>query len=417
MPTSPAVNVFDPAIFAAGVPHDAFRRLRDEAPVAWQEEHPVGPWPAGPGYWAVTRYAEVRHVLATPGDFSSWAGATQIRDPEVEDLPFIRGMILNMDAPEHLRLRRLVTGAFSRRRLEQFRQAVTARARQALDVVAAEGRCDLPRDVTDDLPVANLAELLGMPASDRQLMLRWTNRVIGYQDPEHGDVARDARGRPVNPRSPAALADMFAYADELAAHKRRHPADDVMSALVHAEADGEKLTGDELRMFFFLLVIAGTDTTRSALPGGVLALAGHPDAYRRLRADPRLLGAAVEEILRWHPPVLSFRRTATRDLELAGTPIRAGEKVVVYHVSAHFDEREFPEPFRFDVAREPNRHLAFGHGPHKCLGAHFARLQMEIFFTEFLARLPQVELDGPVQRLTSNFINGINHLPLRWATP
>jgi cytochrome P450 len=414
MPTSPAVNVFDPAIFAKAIPHEAFRRLRDEAPIAWQEEHPVGPWPAGPGYWAVTRYADVRHVLASPGDFSSHAGATQIRDPDADDLPHVRRMILNMDPPEHLRLRRLVTGAFSRRRLEQLTQAMTARARRALDAVAPECRCDLPADVTDDLPVANLAELLGMPASDRHLMLRWTNRVIGYQDPEHGDVARDARGRPVNPRSPAALADMFAYADELAAQKRRHPADDVMSALVHAEVDGERLTGGELEMFFFLLVIAGTDTTRSALPGGVLALAEHPDAYRRLRADPGLLGPAIEEILRWHPPVLSFRRTATRDLELAGTPIRAGDKVVVYHVSAHYDEREFAEPYRFDITREPNRHLAFGHGPHKCLGAHFARLQMEIFFTEFLRRLPQVELDGPVQRLTSNFINGINHLPLRW---
>jgi cytochrome P450 len=416
MPTTPAVNVFAPAIYAQGIPHAAFRRRRDEAPVAWQDEHPVGDWPAGPGYWAVTRYADVRHVLATPGDFSSHAGATQIRDPAAEDLPHVRRMILNMDPPEHLRLRRLVTGAFSRRRLEQFRPAMTERARRALEAVAPAGRCDLPVDVTDDLPVANLAELLGMPASDRPLMLRWTNRVIGYQDPEHGDVARDVRGRPVNPRSPAALADMFAYADELAAHKRRLPADDVMSALVHAEVDGESLTGEELEMFFFLLVIAGTDTTRSALPGGVLALAEHPEAYRRLRADPRLLGTAIEEILRWHPPVLSFRRTATRDLELAGTPIRAGDKVVVYHVSAHFDEREFSEPFRFDAERQPNRHLAFGHGPHKCLGAHFARLQMEIFFTELLRRLPPVELDGPVTRLTSNFINGINHLPLRWAT-
>ena len=415
MATSLPVNVFDPAIFAGGIPHEAFQRLRDEAAVAWQDEHPVGDWPAGPGYWAVTRYVDVRHVLASPGDFSSSAGATQIRDPEAADLPFIRRMILNMDAPEHLRLRRLVTGAFSRRRLEQFKPAMAARARGALEAVAPEGRCDLTVDVTDDLPVANLAELLGMPASDRQLMLRWTNRVIGYQDPEHGEGARDERGRPVNPRSPAALADMFAYADDLAAHKRRHPADDVMSALVHAEIDGENLTGDELKMFFFLLVIAGTDTTRSALPGGVLALAEHPDAYRRLRDDRALLGPAIEEMLRWHPPVLSFRRTATRDVELAGTPIRAGDKVVVYHVSAHYDEREFPDPFRFDVAREPNRHLAFGHGPHKCLGAHFARLQMEVFFAEFLERLPLVAVDGPVRRLTSNFINGINHLPLRWS--
>jgi cytochrome P450 len=211
------------------------------------------------------------------------------------------------------------------------------------------------------------------------------------------------------------LKDMFEYADALADHKRRAPADDVMTALVEARLDGERLTRQELQMFFFLLVIAGSDTTRSAIPGGVLALATHPDEYDRLRADPALLPSAIEEILRWHPPVLSFRRTATRDLELGGRQIAAGDKVVVYHVSAHYDEREFPDPLRFDVTREPNRHLAFGHGPHKCLGAHFARLQLDAFFAELLRRLPRVELDGPVVRLTSNFINGINHLPLRWS--
>jgi cytochrome P450 len=410
-----AVDVFDPAIFARGIPHAAFRVLRDEDPVSWQHEHAVGEWPAGPGFWAVTRYEDVRTVLGAPADFSSWAGATQIRDPDPEDLPHVRRMILNMDAPEHLRLRRLVTAAFANRRLERFAASVGARARALLERVADDGACDLPIDITDDFPLANLAELLGMPADDRRLLLTWTNRVIGYQDPEHGEALRDDRGRPVNPRSPAALADLFAYADDLAERKRRAPADDVMSALVQAEVDGERLAPEEIQMFFFLLVIAGTDTTRSALPGGVLALAEHPDAYRRLRADPGLLATAIEEMLRWHPPVLSFRRTATRDLELRGRSIAAGDKVVVYHVSAHYDEREFADPFRFDVARTPNRHLAFGHGPHKCLGAHFARLQMHAFFTEFLQRLPEMRLDGPATRLTSNFINGINHLPLRWA--
>jgi cytochrome P450 len=410
-----AVDVFDPRVFAGGIPHEAFRRLRDEEPVAWQPEHAVGEWPAGPGYWAVTRYADVRHVLATPADFSSWLGATQIRDVEGDDLEFIRRMILNQDPPEHLRLRRLVTAAFANRRLERFRAAVTARAAEALDAVAPAGRCDLPVDVSDDFPLINLAELLGMPAADRHLIMRWVDRVIGYQDPEHGQVVRDEHGRPVNPRSPAMLKDMFEYADALADHKRRAPADDVMTALVEARLDGERLTRQELQMFFFLLVIAGSDTTRSAIPGGVLALATHPDEYDRLRADPALLPSAIEEILRWHPPVLSFRRTATRDLELGGRQIAAGDKVVVYHVSAHYDEREFPDPLRFDVTREPNRHLAFGHGPHKCLGAHFARLQLDAFFAELLRRLPRVELDGPVVRLTSNFINGINHLPLRWS--
>jgi cytochrome P450 len=410
-----AVDVFDPRVFAGGIPHEAFRRLRDEEPVAWQPEHAVGEWPAGPGFWAVTRYADVRHVLATPADFSSWLGATQIRDAEGDDLRFIRRMILNLDPPEHLRLRRLVTAAFANRRLERFREAVRARAARALDAVAAAGACDLPVEVSDDFPLINLAELLGMPAADRHLILRWVDRVIGYQDPEHGEVVRDERGRPVNPRSPAMLADMFAYADALADHKRAEPADDVMTALVQAQLNGERLTREELRMFFFLLVIAGSDTTRSAIPGGVLALATHPDEYDRLRAHPSLLPSAIEEILRWHPPVLSFRRTATRDVEVGGRRIATGDKVVVYHVSAHYDEREFADPFRFDVTRAPNRHLAFGHGPHKCLGAHFARLQLDAFFGELLRRLPRVELDGPVVRLTSNFINGINHLPIRWS--
>ncbi|HEV7468725.1 MAG TPA: cytochrome P450 [Pseudonocardia sp.] len=415
MSTSPVTeNVFDPRIFARGVPHEALRRLRDHDPVSWQEEHEVGIWPAGPGYWAVTRYDDVRHVLRSPADFSSSLGATQIRDPAPADLPFIRRMILNMDPPEQVRLRTLVTGAFTRRRLERFAGTVRDRAAALLDAVVADGRCDLPRDVTDDLPLQNLADLLGVPAADRALLLEWTNRVIGYQDPEHGTVLTDADGNPVNPRSPAALQDMFDYAEQLAEAKRRDPADDVLTALVEAEVDGEKLTDAELKMFFFLLVVAGNDTVRSALPGGVLALVEHPVEYARLRADPALLPGAIEEMLRWHPPVLTFRRTATRDVELGGRRIAAGDKVVVYHVSAHFDERRFADPLRFDLSRSPNDHVAFGQGPHLCLGAMFARMQLRAFFTEFLARLPQVELDGEPRRLTSNFINGITRLPLRW---
>ncbi|GHF48229.1 cytochrome P450 [Amycolatopsis bartoniae] len=404
-------DVFDPRVFARGLPHEEFRRLRDTEPVSWQEEHEVLGWPAGPGYWAVTRYADVKHVLRTPEVYSSWLGATQIRDPEPDDLAFIRRMILNMDPPEHNRLRRIVAAVFTRRRLERFTDLIAERARNLLGAV--DGRCDLPADVTDDFPLLNLADLLGVPPGDRGLLLKWTNRVIGYQDPEHAEIVRDEQGKPVNPRSPAMLADMFAYAQQLAAEKRARPADDLMTALVHAEVDGRALDDAELQMFFFLVVIAGNDTVRSALPGGVLALVEHPGEYRRLRADPALLPGAVEEMLRWHPPVLTFRRTAARDTELGGQRIRAGDKVVVYFASAHFDERAFPDPYRFDVTREPNEHLAFGQGPHLCLGAHFGRLQLRIFFREFL-RLPEVSLDGEVRHLTSNFINGITHLPLRW---
>jgi cytochrome P450 len=413
--STPAPDVFDPRVFARAVPHKEFRTLRDTDPVSWQPEPEVLGWPAGPGYWAVARHADVRHVLRTPELFSSWLGATQIRDPDAGDLDFIRRMILNMDPPEHNRLRRIVTAVFTRRRLERFAGQITGRARALLGNVAPRGSCDLPAEVTDDFPLANLADLLGVPAADRALLLRWTNRVIGYQDPEHAEVVRDARGRPVNPRSPAMLADMFGYARDLAARKRQKPADDLMTALVSASVDGRSLDDAELEMFFFLLVIAGNDTVRSALPGGVLALVQHPDARRRLAAHPELMPTAIEEVLRWHPPVLSFRRTATADTELAGTRIRQGDKVVVYHVSANYDERVFADPYTFDITREPNDHLAFGQGPHLCLGAHFARLQLRIFFTELLGMLPDIQLDGEPVRLTSNFINGITHLPLRWG--
>ena len=410
------VDVFDPRVFARGVPHEALRHLRDTAPVSWQDEHEVGDWPAGPGFWAVTRHADVTHVLRTPQDFSSHLGATQIRDPDPDDLPFIRRMVLNMDPPEQVRVRTLVTGAFTRRRLERFTGDVARRARDALGRAAAAGRCDLPADVTDDLPLQNLCDLLGVPLADRALLRAWTDRVIGYQDPEHARVVTGPDGRPVNPRSPAQLADMFGYADELAEHKRRHPADDVLTALVHAEVDGQRLTGPELQMFFFLLVVAGNDTVRSALPGAVLTLLRHPAEHARLRADPGLLPTAVEELLRLHPPVLTFRRTATRDLELGGARITAGDKVVVYHCSANADERAFADPQRCDLARSPNGHVSFGQGPHLCLGAAFARLQMRAFLTAFLV-LPEPAPDGEPHRLTSNFINGITHLPLRWGKP
>jgi cytochrome P450 len=412
-----APDVFDPRVFARGIPHAGFRQLRDEDPVCWQQETEVLGWPAGPGFWAVTRYADVRHVLRSPGLFSSWLGATQIRDPDPGDLDFIRRMILNMDPPEHNRLRKIVTAAFTRRRLERLTSEVSARARALLAEAGARGRCDLPSEVTDEFPLANLSDLLGIPEADRPLLLRWTNRVIGYQDPEHAEVVRDAGGRPVNPRSPAALADMFGYARELAAHKRTHPKGDLMTELAIASVEGRSLDDAELAMFFFLLVIAGNDTVRSALPGGVLAFAQHPGAYQRLRAEPGLMTTAIEEVLRWHPPVLSFRRTAAQDTELAGRSIRRGDKVVVYHVSANYDERAFPSPYTFDISREPNDHLAFGQGPHLCLGAHFARLQMRCFFTELLAAAPRIELDGEPVRLTSNFINGITHLPVRWSSP
>lgn len=416
--TGPAVpDVFDPRGYTDGLPHAAYRLLRDRHPVAWQDEPAVLGWPAGPGFWAVTRHQDVVRVLKDARTFSSRLGATQIRDPDPADLPFIRRMMLNQDPPDHGRLRRVVSRAFTRGRIEGFEAAVRARARGLLGAAVTtartgDGVCDLVTEVTDDYALLNLADLLGVPAGARGLLLDWTRRVIGYQDPdEAGPPAAGPDGAPADPRSPAMLRDMFAFARELAAHKRRHPGDDVMTAL----ALDDQLATPELEMFFFLLTIAGNDTVRSAAPGGLLALARHPDAYRALRTGAVGTAACVEELLRWHPPVLSFRRTAAYDTEVAGRPIRAGDKVVVFHGSANYDERVFTTPHRLDPARTPNPHVSFGDGPHVCLGAHLARLQLRVLYEETAGLLPTLAVAAPPRRLVSNFIHGLKSLPLRVA--
>lgn len=415
-PPVPGVpDVFDPRQYATGIPYDAYRILRDHHPVARQDEPEVLGWPAGPGFWAVTRHADVVRVLKDSSTYSSYVGATQIRDPDPDDLPFIRRMMLNQDPPGHGRLRRLVSRAFTPGRVDRFARIARARARtllaHALETARrADGTVDLVTAVTDDFALLNLADLLGVPEADRKLLLQWTQRVIGYQDPdEAGSQVLDAQGRPVNPRSPAMLRDMFGYAQQLAAHKRRCPDDDVMTTLAH---DAE-LAGPELEMFFFLLTVAGNDTVRSAAPGGLLALAQHPESYDRLRSGHIELPSAVDELLRWHPPVLTFRRTAAQDTELAGRLIRAGDKVVVFHASANRDERAFPDPDRLDLSRTPNPHVSFGDGPHVCLGAHFARLQLRALYREVLRVLPVLRTAGEPERLVSNFINGLKSLPMR----
>ncbi|MFE5633156.1 cytochrome P450 [Streptomyces sp. NPDC056543] len=401
-------DVFDPRIYAEGVPHQAFRALRERWPVAWQEEYEVLGWPAGTGFWAVTRHADVVRVLKDSTAYSSHLGATQIRDPDPADLPFIRRMMLNQDPPHHGRLRRLVSRAFTPGRIERFAGTARARARELLKAALDAGpEVDLVHTVTDDYALLNLTDLLGVPASDRGLLLGWTERVIAYQDPDEPPVLDD-RGRPVNPRSPAMLAEMFDYAQELAAYKRKNPADDIMTTLATSE-----LLPAELEMFFFLLTVAGNDTVRSAAPGGLLALAEHPDERRRLRDGETGVERAVEELLRWHPPVLSFRRTAVRDTALAGRPVAAGDKVVVFHASANHDERVFTDPHRLDLDRTPNPHVSFGEGPHVCLGAHFARLQLRVLHEEVRDTLGDLTLTAPPRRLVSNFINGVKNLPVR----
>ncbi|MEV7829297.1 cytochrome P450 [Streptomyces subrutilus] len=412
-----APDVFDPCLYAEAVPLDRYRLLRDTRPVARQAEPEVLGWPAGPGFWAVTRHADVVRVLRDHRTYSSWLGATQIRDPDPADLPFLRRTMLNQDpGGDHGRLRRVVSRAFTPARVDAFAGRVRERARGLLAGArerAEGGAADVVRTVTDEYALLNLTDLLGVPAGDRALLLEWTVRIIGYQDPEDAPAPRlGPDGRPLDPRSPALLGEMFAYARELAAHKRRHPGDDVLTSLAHAGLDDA-----ELEMFFFLLTVAGNDTVRAAAPGGLLALARDPDAYRRLAAGEVAVERAVEELLRVHPPVLSFRRTAAADTELAGQPIRAGDKVVVFHASANHDERVFTAPDRLDLGRPSNPHVSFGDGPHVCLGAHFARLQLRVLYEEWCAAMPAPEQAGRPRRLVSNFVNGITRLPLRVSGP
>lgn len=422
--------VFDPATYARGVPHDLYRELRDRAPVCRVPEPPVGDWPAGPGYWAVFRHADVKHVLRTPEVFSSHLGATQLRDPDSpEDLDFVRAMMLNQDPPAHVRLRRIVAAAFTPRAVRELEDVIEARARALVGAVAPRGAADFV-PLAADLPVRTLAHLMGVPEEDRGLLADWADRVIGYQDPRRatadavdpaalsplGRAAHALRpgplvrpdGAPLNPRSRAALPDMFAYAHGLAA---RPGPGSVMARMRRAG-----LTGDEFETMFFLFAVAGNETLRNGVPGALLTLLDHPDQLALLREHPELTAPAVEEALRHWPPVLHFRRTATRDTELAGVRVRRGEKVVVHHASANRDERVFPDPDRFDITRSPNDHVSFGFGPHFCLGAHLARVQLRALLWAALDLLPGLERAGEPVRLTSNFQNGLTRLPVRWRT-
>ena len=437
----PYADIFDPRTYRDGVPYAAFARLRRESSVVRVAEPEVMGWPAGPGYWAVLAHADVKAVLRDATRFSSQLGGTQIRDPRTEtDLAFVRRMMLNLDPPEHSRLRSLMARSFTPRAVAVLETTIRRRASALIDEVADRGEADLAA-VAADLPLLTLADVMGVPAQDRLLLYDWSNRVIGYQDAEYAAsdafdaydadaatpmarAAMAARGtlpqprpdeRPVDPRSRAALGDMFAYANALAAEKRAHPGDDVFSILLHAGESGEPgVTDDELENMFFLFAVAGNETLRNGIPGAIHSLLTHPDQLDRLRAEPALITTAVEESLRYWPPVIHFRRTATEALELGGQPIAAGDKVVVYHASANRDDAVFAVPDEFDIARSPNDHVSFGHGPHFCLGAHLARMQMRAFVGEVVARLDALTLAGEAERLQSNFQNGIKHLPVRW---
>jgi cholest-4-en-3-one 26-monooxygenase len=400
-PRFPEIDLTDPAGFANGFPHTWFRTLRREAPVYWHEE----PAAEGPGFWVVSKYDDLKHVSRHPDLFCSAEG-TNRPDLAPEQKTMIQLLMLNMDPPKHVKYRRIVQRGFTPRMIGLLEPKVRAQARRTVDEIAEKGECEFVKDVAAELPLQVLADLLGIPQAERFRIFDLSNRLIGFEDPEFQTSPADAA---------SAAAEMWAYANELAARKRKEPGDDLTTVLVHGEVDGERLSEMEYDSFFLLLAVAGNETTRNLISLGMLALMEHPDQYRRLAASPRLLPTAVEEMLRWAPPVMYFRRTATADTEVRGVPIRAGEKICMYYPSVNRDEEVFERPDVFDVARDPNEHLAFGIGEHYCLGANLARLEIQVMFEELVRRLPDMELAAPVRRLRSTFIQGIKEMPVRFT--
>jgi cytochrome P450 len=329
--------------------------------------------------------------------------------------------MLETDPPRHTRLRGLVGPPFTPRAVKAYELALRELTTEVLDRALPLGELDFVEEIAKQLPIRVLARLLGAPEADNDSLIDWGDRMIGNTDPELTDVLLDSpesdRYRMLPFRSPAAL-ELFDYGHRLAAERRREPTDDLVSKLVHTEIDGERLTEREFDTMFLLLVVAGNETTRQAIAHGMLALVEHRDQWQRLRDDPELLwSSGADEILRWSSPVLHFRRTATADVELRGKTIKAGDKVVIWYGSANFDEEVFANPLRFDVGRKPNPHITFGGGgPHYCLGAHLAKLEVQVMFDQLLPRLADLELTAPPERMRTNFTNALKRMPVRVRT-
>ncbi len=400
------LDLVDPARYARdGYPHDAWTKLRAEAPVAYFAPEGLEP------FWAITKHADILEIAKQPLRFSSAQGIT-LRPAGVVFPP--SEMVVMLDPPRHGPMRRVANNGFTPRAVRERRADIDRIAVEILEEAApagASGDLDFVERIAAPFPLAVIAWVLGVPSDDWSLLFRWTNEVIGKDDPEYRRPG-ESPGR----TSKRARGELHAYFEQLIAERRAGPRDDLVSELVAAEIDGSPLTGEQLISYCELLVEAGNETTRNAVSGGLLAFSEHRGEWDKLRERPELLPDAVEEILRWVSPISHFTRTATEDYKVRDMTIRAGEQVALYFASANRDEEVFDDPFTFRVDRRPNPHLAFGFGEHFCMGAHVARVELETIYRHLLARLASFEVSGPVERLTSIINGSIKRLPLSITT-
>ncbi len=395
------IDLWDMDQYIEAVPHEAMRRLRRQAPVF---RHPDPDRPDG--YWALTRHVDVVFVSRNPEIFSSYEKTAMINEYFTEQIDQQRMFMLNQDPPQHTRTRQLVNRGFTPRMIAKLEERIQATCDDIVAQAIAKGEGDFVTLCAAELPLIVIAELMGVPLEDRHKVFDWSNRMVGGDDPEYG-VTEEQRFD--------AATEMWAYASALAEQKRLQLKDDIVSKLISPDDEGNVLSELEFDLFFMLLAVAGNETTRNAISGGMYALMQNPDQWQKLKADPGLVPTAADEIVRWVSPVNVFRRTAMEDVEVGGVQIKKGDKVLIYYNSANRDETVFDNPDVFDITREPNPHVGFGGGgPHFCLGRHLAKLELECIFRSLITQCDHLELISEPRRLRSNFINGIKEMTVRF---